>query len=311
MRRREALDRFLDHLRVERDLSPHSLRAYAGDVRALFAHLDPGAEDPLAAELDPAAVDRGVLRRFLAALRARGMAQGSIQRRLMGLRSFWRWLRQTGLASEDPTRQVRSPPRPRKLPRFLREEEATRLVKAPEGEEHAPLRDRAMLETLYGAGLRIAELAGLDLDDLVPGEHPCLRVRGKGRRERIAPLGRSAWGAIEEYLRLERPGVARGPEADGTALFLNRRGRRLSIRGVRRRVDRHAREVGLPEWVTPHVLRHSFATHLLERGAELRAIQELLGHASLATTQIYAHVSTAHLVQVYGRAHPRAAPPSP
>lgn len=314
----QVLERFLTHLRVERDLSPHSLRAYAGDVRDLFRFLSPGG-DPLAAPFRAGALDRAGLRRFLARLKARGLAQTSIQRRLMGLRTFWRWLRQSNLVEDDPTRQVRSPPRPRRLPRVLREEEVDRLIGSPdEREEASPLRDRALLETLYGAGLRIAELAGMDLDDLIAGEHPVLRVRGKGRKERLAPVGRAAWEAIEGYLRDERPRLARrargrpGDPGRGEprALFLNRDGGRLGVRGVRRRVMRHATRTGLPAWVTPHVLRHSFATHLLERGAELRAIQELLGHASLATTQVYAHVSTAHLAEVYGRTHPRAGDPA-
>ena len=302
----DVLSRFLEHLRVERDLSPHSLRAYAGDVRELFRHLAPPGRDPLGEPFRPDALDRAGLRRFLARLKGRGLAQTSIQRRLMGLRAFWRWLRQAGLVAADPTRQVRSPPRPRRLPRVLREEEVGRLVGAPDDQDQAPLRDRALLETLYGAGLRIAELAGLDLGDLIAGEHACLRVRGKGRKERLAPVGRAAWEALHVYLRLERPDLARRGGAPTEAVFLNRRGGRLGVRGVRRRVDRHARRIGLPAWVTPHVLRHSFATHLLERGAELRAIQELLGHASLSTTQRYTHVDTRHILEVYKKAHPRA-----
>lgn len=309
--RGEVLQRFLEHLRVERDLSPHSLRAYAGDVRDLFRFLAPEGQDPLEGPFEPRTLDRAGLRRFLARLKARGLAQTSIQRRLMGLRTFWRWLRQAGLVEEDPTRQVRSPPRPRRLPRVLREEEVDRLIGSPdEREERSPLRDRALLETLYGAGLRIAELAGMDLDDLIAGEHPVLRVRGKGRKERLAPVGRAAWEAVQTYLREERPRLARRARSEPRALFLNRDGGRLGVRGVRRRVQRHATRMGLPAWVTPHVLRHSFATHLLERGAELRAIQELLGHASLATTQVYAHVSTAHLAEVYKRTHPRAQDPA-
>lgn len=313
------LEGFLDHLRVERNLSPHSLRAYAGDVRELFAHLDAEAgraddAGPLTGTFAPAAVDRTTMRRFLARLRERGLAQSSVQRRLAGLRTFYRYLRSEGLAGEeDPTRQVRSPPRPRRLPRYLRVDEVRRLLEAPQAADGLPGRDRAILATLYGAGLRIAELAGLDLEDVLrAGGAPCARVRGKGGGERLAPLGRRAAGAIARYVEAERPRLGgRGPDAGQPALFLNKNGGRFGVRGLRRLVERYVRRCALPDWVTPHTLRHSFATHLLENGADLRAIQELLGHASLATTQIYAHVSTAHLVQVYARTHPRGTNSAP
>lgn len=316
----ELLARFLEHLRVERNLSPHSLRAYAADVRELLEHLAGAAgerpaegEDALARPFDPQAVDRATLRAYLAALRARGLARSSIERRLAGLRTFYRFLRAHGLVRDDPTRQVRSPPRRRALPRFLRREEALRLlevVRAPPAAAGSPQRDRAVVELLYGAGLRIGEVAGLELPDLMPGpegfDDLCVRVRGKGRKERLSPVGRRAAASIEAYVAGERAALVRDLGREGlAALFLNVRGGRLTVRSLARIVVRVARTAGFA-WVTPHTLRHTFATHLLENGADLRAIQELLGHASLATTQVYAHVSAAHLLAVYARTHGRA-----
>jgi integrase/recombinase XerC len=309
----ELIDAFCGHLSLERNLSPHSLRAYAGDVRELILHLaqpqgEVEAEAALTRAFDPDGVDRLQLRGYLAALRRRGLAASSVQRRLAGLRTFYRWLRREGLAHQDPTRQVRLPAKRRRLPRFLRVDEAKRLLEAPGPDDGFPLRDRAVLATLYGAGLRIAELAGLCVPDLVlaDGELPCARVRGKGRSERLAPLGRRAQEELHRYLGDERRTLlTRAPRSHG-AVFLNKNGNRMGVRGLRRLVTRYVQRAGLPEWCTPHTLRHSFATHLLENGADLRAIQELLGHASLATTQVYAHVSSAHLVEVYRSAHPRA-----
>ncbi|MBX3467276.1 MAG: tyrosine-type recombinase/integrase [Planctomycetes bacterium] len=298
----ELLARFVEHLRVERNLSAHSLRAYAADVRELLER-----QGALEAPFDPDALERGAVRAFLAGLKARGLARSSIERRLAGLRTFYRFLRAEGLCRGDPTRQVRSPPRRRPLPRFLRRDEVERLLEAvqvPAGP--APVRDRAVVELLYGAGLRVAEVAGLDPGDLVPGDGGdglCVRVRGKGRKERLAPVGRRAAATLEAYLAGERAALVRelGARPVSSALFLSRRGGRLGVRGLSRVVVAAARRAGLT-WVTPHTLRHTFATHLLENGADLRAIQELLGHSSLATTQVYAHVSAAHLMAVYARA---------
>lgn len=308
------LDGFCDHLRVERNLSLHSLRAYAQDVRALFDVLDgPDAGDHAERTFRAEQVDRAALRRFLGALRSAGLSRASIQRRLAGVRSFYRWLKLTGQVEVDPTQLIRSPPRRRGLPHALRLEEVKALLAAPMAEEGVswPLRDVALLTTLYSAGLRIAELRDLDLDDVESAFDgvPCLRVRGKGRKERLSPLGRTAWEAIEAYRGGERgrlQGRAKRKPPARVALFLNKNGQRLGERGIRRLVIRYAAAAGLPEWTTPHTLRHSYATHLLENGADLRAIQELLGHASLATTQIYAHVSPAHLLGAYREAHPRS-----
>lgn len=305
---------FESHLRQERNLSPHSTRAYLGDLRALFDYLD-GPEraefDPLEREFDPTTLTRLQLRAYLAHLKREGIARSSVQRRLAGLRTFYRFLHREGHVDSDPTREVRTAAPRRGLPRFLRLAEVQRLLAAPRDHQHSyPLRDEAILSTLYGAGLRISELVRLDHEHLeASGAGACLRVLGKGGKARLAPLGARALERIERYREQERSLLAarakRRPAARA-ALFLNCQGQRLSARGARGMIERSAREAGLPEWVTPHTLRHSFATQLLENGADLRAIQELLGHASLATTQIYAHVSPAHLIEVYRQAHPRS-----
>ncbi|MGE0707796.1 MAG: tyrosine-type recombinase/integrase [Planctomycetota bacterium] len=308
------LDALRRHLSVERNLSPHSLRAYAGDLRALFDFLD-GPEaaeaDPHERAFDPAGLTRADLRAYLAELRRRGLERATVQRRLAGVRAFYRHLVREGLVEDDPTRRVRTPAQRRRLPRFLRLDEVRLLLAAPCEHQHPfPLRDEALLATLYGAGLRVSEACALDLGDLAPTiEGPeggtCLRVQGKGRKERLAPLGARSAGRVDRYVREERAALlarARRLPPARAALFLNKDGRRLGVRGARAMVERSVREAGLPDWVTPHTLRHSYATHLLENGADLRAIQELLGHASLATTQVYAHVSPAHLVEVYRRA---------
>ncbi|MBL4849853.1 MAG: tyrosine-type recombinase/integrase [Planctomycetes bacterium] len=302
------------YLRLERNLSPHSRRAYLGDVRALFDFLD-GPEraefDPLERRFDPNSLTRLQLRAYLAHLKRGGMARSSTQRRLAGLRTFYRFLHREGHVDKDPTREVRSPAPRRGLPRFLRLAEVRRLLEAPHAAHHSyPLRDEAILGTLYGAGLRISELVRLDHSHVESsGLGACLRVVGKGDKTRLAPLGARALERIERYREQERPLLAarakRRP-ATRVALFLNCQGQRLGVRGARALVERSALDAGLPNWVTPHTLRHSFATQLLENGADLRAIQELLGHASLATTQIYAHVSPAHLIDVYRQAHPRS-----
>jgi integrase/recombinase XerC len=301
----DGLARFLEWLRVERNLSPHTLRAYGADVRDFLERR--GALD---APFDPDRVDRAALRAYLATLKGRGLDRASIERRLAGLRTFWRFLRAHALAAHDPTRQVRAPSRRRPLPRFLRRDEAERLLESARLDEGPfPVRDRTVVELLYGAGLRVAEVGGLELGDLVPApEGLCVRVRGKGRNERLAPVGRRAAASIAEYVDGERAALLRRLGLDGPpALLLNKHGARLGVRGLSRVVVAVAVRAGL-SWVTPHTLRHTFATHLLENGADLRAIQELLGHASLSTTQVYAHVSAAHLVAVYARAHARAGP---
>jgi len=296
-----ALERFLAHLEAERRASPHTLRAYRADLAQFAASL---AEQGVApAEATPAAV-----RAFLA--RAAGTAGPvSLARKLSALRALYRWLVRVGLAAANPARAVASPKQPRRLPEVLPEEEVAALVEAPGADGPLALRDRAALELLYASGLRVAELVGLDTGDLDLAQG-LVRVMGKRRKERIVPVGRPAREALARYLAEARPGLAARPGARGgrgrEPLFLNHRGGRLTARSVARQLDRWVRAAGLPRHVHPHVLRHCFATHLLGNGADLRGIQELLGHASLSTTQRYTHLDWKRLADVYDRAHPRA-----
>ncbi len=310
------LERFLASL-AARDTSPHTQRAYRTAVGAYLAWLD----ERRVAWRTPS---RTVLRAYLGDLGA-GRARSSVAQRLAAIRSFHRWARRAGLADADPWAALGTPRRPRRLPPVLSIADVERVVASAGDDPHAgratrpgsaraadvgralALRDVAIVETAYAAGLRIAELAGLRLDglDLGRGE---LRVVGKGRKERAGLLGRPARAALAGYLAEGRPALlarARpGPAPD--AVFLNARGSPLGERGMRYRLDAVFARAGAPEGTHPHTLRHSFATHLLDGGADLRVVQELLGHASLATTQVYTHVSPARLRAVYAGAHPRA-----
>jgi len=244
------------------------------------------------------------LRGYVAALHEAGYAKTSVARRLASLRSFFRFAQREGLADSNPAKPLRNPRPDRKLPHFLTTEEIGRLLDSPPGNDPSGLRDRAMLETMYSAGLRVSELVGINDGDL-DLEGGLVRIRGKGRRERLAPLGSYAIKAIERWQRVRKlsPREAKGPEAP---LFVNRFGRRLTTRSVARMLEKYLKITGLDLRTSPHTLRHSFATHLLDRGADIRSVQELLGHKSLVTTQIYTHVSTTGLREAYERAHPRA-----
>ena len=282
---------FLRHLAVERNASAHTLRSYANDLTD-FQRFLAGRGTP-----DMAAADLRLVRAWLAALHARGLAPASVARKLAAVRSCFRFLVRRGVLEGNPAREARSPRQPRKLVSFLPIDEATQLVdgKAIGGSSRA--RDRAILELLYASGVRVSELAGLDLEDVDRTERT-VRVLGKGGKERIVPYGGAAARALEAWLG------ERG-EA-GSALFTNARGGRLTVRSVHTIVRRSARAAGITRRVSPHTLRHTFATHLLEGGADLRAIQELLGHSRLSTTQRYTHVGAEQLMKVYDRAHPRA-----
>jgi len=246
-----------------------------------------------------------VLRRYLAGLMERGYAKSSISRRVSELRSFCHFLEGRGLLEANPFDRLASIKIPRRLPRCLAREEVEALIDAPDTDTPQGLRDRAMLETLYAGGLRVSELVGLNLGDLnlAQGE---LRVLGKGDKERLALLGRPAIAALKLYINEGRPKLLGERRRATAAVFLNRSGGRLSARSVQMGLNAYARAAGITRLVTPHVLRHTFATHLLDGGADLRVVQELLGHAELGTTQIYTHVSQAQSRQVYLQAHPRA-----
>ena len=282
---------FLRYLAAERGASAHTLRSYAADLAELQAFLR-GARVP-----GLAAADARVLRGYLAWLQGRGLAKSSIARKLASVRSCYRFLARRELVAANPARQLASPRLPRRLPSVLPKDESKDLLDAPSEDTLAGRRDRALLELLYASGVRVAECCGLDLEDL-DRRHGTVRVMGKGSKERVVPVGEIALEALDAYL--DRRGDGNGP------LFRNARGTRLSTRSVHSIVRQRARAAGLARRVTPHTLRHTFATHLLGEGANLRFIQELLGHSRLSTTQRYTHLSPEHLMKVYDAAHPRA-----
>jgi integrase/recombinase XerD len=302
-------ERYLDHLTVERGLSDHTLSAYRRDLRRYVAFLS--TRDVSRAD----AVEESAVRSFVASLSAsthgpqeRPYRATSVARALSAVRSFHRFLVREGVTEKDPAAAVPQPRLPRSLPHPIPVDELRRLLDAPDAETPAGLRDRAILELLYGSGLRISELTGLDVDDLEL-DAGSLRVLGKGGKEREVPLGSFAREAAAAYLTRGRPALASA--ASRGALFLNARGGRLSRQSCARLLGRYVRAAGIERRVTLHSLRHSFATHLLEGGADVRVVQELLGHASVATTQIYTLVTSQHLREVYERSHPRARRASP
>jgi integrase/recombinase XerD len=297
-------ERYLDHLAVERGLSEHTLSAYRRDLRryvAFLTHRD---------MLEPGAVEEATVRSFVASLSASTHGPDdtpyratSVARTLSAVRSFHRFLLREGVTDRDPAIGVPQPRLPRSLPRPLPVEDVRRLLEAPDEGSPAGLRDRAILELLYGSGLRISELTGLDVDDL-DLEEGSVRVLGKGGKEREVPLGSFGRDAVGAYLTRGRPALASA--ATRGAVFLNARGGRLSRQSCARLLGRYVRLAGIERHVTLHTLRHSFATHLLEGGADVRVVQELLGHASVATTQIYTLVTARHLREIYEESHPRA-----
>jgi integrase/recombinase XerC len=293
---RAAVDGFARHLASERGRSAHTVRAYVADIVSLLDH----AGRMGCAE--PGDLDLGVLRSWLARLRTTGAARTTLARRAAAARTFTAWAHRDGLLDRDAGAQLASPKAHRELPTVLRGDQATALVTAPTGNEAVPLRDRLILELLYATGIRVSELCGLDVHD-VDRARRVVRVLGKGAKERSVPYGRPAENALDGWLRHGRPLLATPRSA--AALLLGARGGRLQATTARAVVTRYAEAAGLPH-VSPHGLRHSAATHLLEGGADLRSVQELLGHAALSSTQIYTHVSIERLRNAYRQAHPRA-----
>jgi integrase/recombinase XerD len=298
------VERYLDHLTVERGLSEHTVVAYRRDLRRYLDFL--ATRDVV----EPDAVEEATVRSFVASLSAstygddeRPYRASSVARTLSSVRSFHRFLVREGVTDRDPAVEISQPKLPRSLPRPLTVEEVTRLLEAPDPASPTGIRDRAILESLYGAGLRISELVGVDVDD-VDLELGSVRVLGKGGKEREVPLGRMGREAIAAYLTRARPEFVSGSSRG--AMFLNRRGGRLTRQSCARLLDTYVAAAGIDRRVTLHTLRHSFATHLLEGGADVRVVQELLGHASVATTQIYTLVTREHLREVYYSSHPRA-----
>ena len=300
---RALVDRFLETLRYERNLSPHTLKAYRGDLDEFLRFL---AEDFLSREPRVKDLDVLAVRSFVAHLTHRGLARSSTGRKLAAVRSFNRFLCREGVMPSNPARAVATPKIPKKLPSHLSVDEAIDLVTHPDGDTAMGARDAFILEFLYATGLRASEICGLDLDNISRRERR-VRVLGKGRKERIVPYGSKADEALEAWLprRAEILAKTKKPPR-GEPVLLNYRGGRLTTRGLQLVVERHLQALESQRRITPHGLRHSFATHLLVSGADLRAIQELLGHASLKTTQRYTHVDLGHLTKVYDAAHPHA-----
>jgi len=292
---------FLNHLRYERNASPHTVRNYGRDVRGFARWAAVRTGEPGGPDLW-VQVDATLIRAFLASLYA-GHAKTSIARTLSGLRTFLAYLVREGHLAASPAEGLRAPRAPRKLPNFLPVDEVFHLLDGVAGEGLAGARDRAMLEVLYGTGIRVSELVGLDGRDLRLSSRTA-RIRGKGRVERDVPLTEPATRALEAYFACR--GEAGAPLPVDGPVFLNARGGRLTDRSVRRVLDRWLQKAAIVRRVSPHTLRHTFATHLLAGGADLRAIQELLGHKSLSTTQKYTHVGIEKLMEIYDRAHPRA-----
>ena len=295
----DAILRFLRYLKVERNASELTIKSYREDLTILHDYfVDTLGQAPALAAITPRD-----LRSYVAALHDAGYAATSIARRLASLRSFFKFAQREGLAESNPAKPLRNPRRQRKLPHFLTNEDIGKLLAAPPQTTPAGMRDAAILETLYSAGLRVSELVGINLNDL-DLDDGLVRVRGKGKKERLAPLGSFAVSSLQSWLTKRQP----TPQEQGKAgaVFLNRFGNRLTTRSVGRMLEKYLKETGLDLRTSPHTLRHSFATHLLNGGADIRSVQELLGHKSLVTTQIYTHVSTAGLKQAYEKAHPRA-----
>ncbi|HUP66190.1 MAG TPA: tyrosine recombinase XerC [Thermoanaerobaculia bacterium] len=295
---------FLDYLTYERNVSSNTVSAYRSDLAAFFDFI---CNDYLTTPydlLEPRQIDHLSIRSFLAHQQRSKMSRASIARRLSALRSLFRFLLREGVVELNPARGVATPKREKVLPSVLQAAEVTVLLEQPDPESALGRRDRAWLELLYASGIRVSELVGIDLDDINMRAR-LLKVRGKGSKERIVPFGRKAEDALRSWLDLRRARVA-GRADDDQPLFVNHRGGRISSRSIRRLLDGYVRKASLKAGISPHTLRHSFATHLLNAGADLRTIQELLGHVSLSTTQKYTHLTDRHLIDVYRKAHPRS-----
>ena len=291
----DALRLFLEYLTVEKGLARNTILSYARDVRKFLGFLKAG-------KLVWNRVPEETVVRFIHRESRAGLSARSLARLISALRSFFKFLVLSGFVKKDPSSQLTTPSTWLSLPKFLTVKEVEELLRAPDDKKPRGVRDRAMLEVLYGSGLRVSELASLKLAEVNLGDG-FLICRGKGGKERIVPLGRSACGAVAKYLAEVRPLVVSGERDE---LFLSRRGKPFTRQGLWKLIRQHAREAGLAAKISPHILRHSFATHLLERGADLRSVQLMLGHSQITTTQIYTHVSRERIRRVYDQFHPRA-----
>ena len=327
MSAQQLFDEFLNYLRHERHFSPHTAKCYAADLTQYAAFLEsirsegegPGAERGPAypgagtatAVMSQACSKSLVLgvtaeevKRFLVYLNDQDYSKSTSARKLATLRSFYRFCMRRGYITENVLASIRTPRLEKRLPKFLDLEQVRKLLDTPDTATLLGARDRAMLETIYSTGIRVSELVALNIDD-VDFQEECLRVRGKGKRERITPISSGTLQAIRRYLDM-RAADSRAGNFDRQALYVNKHGQRLSTRSVRRKLDKYLLEAGMDPSISPHTLRHSFATHMLNNGADLRSVQELLGHQSLSTTQIYTHVTTDRIKTVYDDSHPRA-----
>jgi len=275
-------------MEIEKNYSRHTILNYRLDLEGFLRFIKEAALEK---------VDYLVIRKYLALLKEKNLGSRSIGRKLSALRSFFKFLTREGYLKANPISSVSSPKQEKHLPMFLTEDEVRNLIEAAKVNDERGMRDRAILETFYSSGMRISELAGLNIEDVdfISG---VAKVMGKGRKERLVPMGDTAISAIRAYLKSRKKSAE--------ALFLNKNGRRITDRGIRGIVDKYIHRVSVKHGISPHTLRHSFATHLLNRGADLRSVQELLGHANLSTTQIYTHLTTERLKNIYDKAHPRA-----
>lgn len=288
------INNFLKYIKLQRVDSPHTLRAYKNDLKEFFNF----------AKLEPKQIDSMIIRGFISEQILKGKAKTTVSRKLSTIRSFFAYLYKEGIIKINPARVVSSLKIKRKLPKFLTVDDAFKLVEAPSEDKFTIQRDRAILELLYGCGIRVSELCGLNLEDIDLNEG-LIKVRGKGNKERIIPAGQKAKEAIKKYLAIRQIlRIKKNFHDQEAPFFINNRGNRLSDRQVRRIVEKYAKFVGVLEKIGPHTLRHTFASHLLMEGADLRVIQELLGHSSLSTTQIYTHIDLKHLIEIYDKSHP-------
>ncbi len=317
----QLLTQFLDHLRYERNLSAHTLRNYDSDLRQFLDYLIPSREEPegepaskrvssLASkrnEPDPREIDHITIREWLSSLHSNQNKKTSIARKLAALRTFFQFLVRERVIESNPAKLVATPRKEKKLPVHLSIEDTVRFIETPDSESDFGKRDRAILELLYATGMRVSELVQLNLRD-IDFKNKLLRVFGKRRKERIVPFGDPAAKALKDYLAVRERFLANAPPSrrDAQPLILNYQGTRMTTRSVGRLIEKYIRRCAGIHDISPHALRHSFATHLLDSGADLRDIQELLGHARLSTTQIYTHVSMEKLIEVYDKAHPKA-----
>ena len=318
------VDRFVAYLSNERHFSPYTGRCYGLDLRQFVDHIATEAGLDIRMDAEKAALEsrkpdpRGdtvtgrilacnvdLIRGFLQRLSEQNYSVATMARKIATLRSFHKWMERTGHAATNPMTLIRSPKQPKRLPKAITVDQIERLLAAPDANDLLGARDRAILEALYSTGMRVSEVVGLNRGDLnESGE--CVHIRGKGKRERMAPLGGHAMAAVRHYVKLletEKGSLPSGPTAP---LFINKNGTRLSTRSVRRKVAKYLQQVGLDPDISPHTIRHSFATHMLDNGADLRSVQELLGHQSLSSTQVYTHLTSGRMREAYDKAHPRA-----